>query len=198
MQPPTETTPPARGDEAELYRRHHGTLRRAVAHAVNAPQELIEGACQTAWAILLRTQPDRYAIFAWLRVVAIHEAYRLKAIERRETRLASLRADQRNDEDLVADPAHARRRARRPGSRNPLDRARAHAPSSSPHRSFPSSRALSAIHRACSRVSRHSHKARATSLARISCCSAFRRLCSRSATRCRCRYLTFPPSLMVR
>jgi hypothetical protein len=104
MQPPTETTPPARGDEAELYRRHHGTLRRAVAHAVNAPQELIEGACQTAWAILLRTQPDRYAIFAWLRVVAIHEAYRLKAIERRETRLASLRADQRNDEDLVADP----------------------------------------------------------------------------------------------
>ena len=104
MQPPTETTPPARGDEAELYRRHHRNLNRAVAHAVNAPRELIEDACQTAWAILLRTQPDRYAIFAWLRVVAIHEAYRLKAIERRETRLASLRADHRNDEDLVADP----------------------------------------------------------------------------------------------
>ena len=104
MQPPTETTLPARGDEAELYRRHHRNLHRAVAHAVNAPRELIEDACQTAWAILLRTQPDRYAIFAWLRVVAIHEAYRLKAIERRETRLASLRADHRNDEDLVADP----------------------------------------------------------------------------------------------
>ena len=104
MQPPTETAPPARGDEADLYRRHHHDLQRAVAHAVNAPRELIEDACQTAWAILLRTQPDRYAIFAWLRVVAIHEAYRLKAIERRDMRLASLRADRRNDEDLIADP----------------------------------------------------------------------------------------------
>jgi len=77
MQPPTETTPPARGDETELYRRHHHDLHHAVAHAVNAPRELIEDACQTAWAILLRTQPDRHAIFAWLRVVAVHEAYRL-------------------------------------------------------------------------------------------------------------------------
>ena len=105
MQPPTETTPPARGDEADLYRRHHHHhLHRAVARAVNAPRELIEDACQTAWAILLRTQPDRYAIFAWLRVVAIHEAYRLAAIERRTTRLASPRADHRDDEDLIADP----------------------------------------------------------------------------------------------
>jgi DNA-directed RNA polymerase specialized sigma24 family protein len=103
MQPRTETTPPAHGDEAELYRRHHRELRRAVAHAVNAPRELIEDACQTAWAILLRTQPDRRSIFAWLRVVAIHEAYRLAAIERRETRLPSRRVD-RDGEDLVADP----------------------------------------------------------------------------------------------
>jgi DNA-directed RNA polymerase specialized sigma24 family protein len=104
MQPPTETTPQARGDEAELYRRHHRDLHRAVAHAVNAPRELIEDACQTAWTILLRNQPDRHAIFAWLRVVAIHEAYRLSAIERRETRLARLRADDRDGEDLIADP----------------------------------------------------------------------------------------------
>ena len=104
MQPPTETTPPPHGDEAELFRRHHRNLQRAVANAVNAPRELIEDACQTAWAILVRTQPDGYAIFAWLRVVAIHEAYRLKAIERRETRLARLRADHPNGEDLVADP----------------------------------------------------------------------------------------------
>ena len=90
MQPPTETEPPARGDEAELYRRHHRNLERAVAHAVNASRELIEEACQTAWAILLRTQPDRYAIFAWLRVVAIHEAYRLSAIERRELHLEDI------------------------------------------------------------------------------------------------------------
>jgi hypothetical protein len=104
MQPPTETTPPARGDEADLYRRHHRHLHRAVAHAVNAPRELIEDACQTAWAILLRTQPDRHTIFAWLRVVAIHEAYRLSTIERRTTRLASRRADHRDGEDLIADP----------------------------------------------------------------------------------------------
>src|SRR3954452_1843007 len=108
MQPPTELPraerlqrPGPRGDEDELYRLHHHDLHRAVAHAVNAPRELIEDACQTAWTILLRTQPDRHTIFAWLRVVAIHEAYRLSAIERRTTRLASLRADHRDGEDLI-------------------------------------------------------------------------------------------------
>jgi len=79
----TATTLPApRGDEDRLYRRHHGNLERAVARAVNAPRELIEDACQTAWTIMLRSQPDRTAIFAWLRVVAIHEAYRLSAADR--------------------------------------------------------------------------------------------------------------------
>ena len=58
-------------------RLHHRDLQRAVAHAVHARRELIGDACQTAWAILLRTQPERYAIVRWLRVVAIHEAYRL-------------------------------------------------------------------------------------------------------------------------
>jgi hypothetical protein len=48
-----------------------------VARAVRAPNDLIEDACQTAWAILLRAQGDRCAMTAWLRVVAIHEAYRL-------------------------------------------------------------------------------------------------------------------------
>jgi DNA-directed RNA polymerase specialized sigma24 family protein len=79
-----------RGDEDHLYRRHHGNLQRAVARAVNAPRELIEDACQVAWTIMLRSQPDRTAIFAWLRVVAIHEAYRLSAIERRELRVGDL------------------------------------------------------------------------------------------------------------
>jgi len=80
----TATSTPAapRGDEDHLYRRHHGNLERAVARAVNAPRELIEDACQSAWTIMLRSQPDRTAIFAWLRVVAIHEAYRLAAAER--------------------------------------------------------------------------------------------------------------------
>jgi DNA-directed RNA polymerase specialized sigma24 family protein len=79
MQPPTEPRGPSplRGDEEDLYRRHDHELRRTVARAVYAPPELIEDACQNAWAILLRCQPRRSTVFAWLRVVAIHEAYRL-------------------------------------------------------------------------------------------------------------------------
>jgi DNA-directed RNA polymerase specialized sigma24 family protein len=61
---------------------HHRNLQRAVARVVNARRELIEDACQTAWTIMLRRQPARTTIFAWLRVVAIHEAYRLSAAER--------------------------------------------------------------------------------------------------------------------
>ena len=69
-----------------------------------APRELIEDACQTAWAIFMRAQPERHAIFAWLRVVAIHEAYRLSAIERRDTRLDCLRAQEGDWHDVIADP----------------------------------------------------------------------------------------------
>jgi DNA-directed RNA polymerase specialized sigma24 family protein len=108
MQPPTEPTPTAapvpRGDEDRLYRQHHRELHRVVAHAVRAPRELIEDACQTAWANLLRTQPDRYAIFAWLRVVAIHEAYRLAAIDRRARHLERLNIDEHDWQELIADP----------------------------------------------------------------------------------------------
>lgn len=63
-------TPGLRGDEDELYRRHHHDLERAVANAVHAPRELIEDACQNAWAIMLRAQPDRTSILGWLYVVA--------------------------------------------------------------------------------------------------------------------------------
>lgn len=88
MQPPTHrTTPPARGDEADLYRRHHRDLERAVARSVRAPHELIEDACQMAWTTLICTQPERHSTFAWLRRVAINEAYRLSDIDRRNARL---------------------------------------------------------------------------------------------------------------
>jgi RNA polymerase sigma factor (sigma-70 family) len=103
MQPRTEQRP-ARGDEDQLYRLHHRDLRRAVAHVVCAPRELIEDACQAAWTALLVTQPDRYAIFAWLRVVAIHEAYRLSAIDRRDARLERLRPEDGDWHDVMADP----------------------------------------------------------------------------------------------
>jgi DNA-directed RNA polymerase specialized sigma24 family protein len=112
MQPPTEHHPtvprrPAhgpRGDEGDLYGRHHRDLERSVARVVNAPRQLIEDACQTAWAILLRSQPERYAIFAWLRVVAIHEAYRLSAIDRRDAHLEHFASDDGNWHELIADP----------------------------------------------------------------------------------------------
>jgi DNA-directed RNA polymerase specialized sigma24 family protein len=97
MQPRTESTPAVRrdrsspcGDEGELYRRHHRDLHRAVAHTVNAPRELIEDACQSAWAILLRAQPERTSIFGWLYVVATREALRLCERERRHNHLEAM------------------------------------------------------------------------------------------------------------
>jgi DNA-directed RNA polymerase specialized sigma24 family protein len=82
----------SRDDADELYRRHHRALQRAVASAVRAPNELIEDACQTAWTILLQAHPEGRCAFAWLRAVAIHEALRLVAIDRRQATLAYLRS----------------------------------------------------------------------------------------------------------
>ena len=105
MQPPADTPRPRRrGDEEELYRRHHRELHRAVSRAVRAPREIIEDACQTAWAIFLRRQPERDAVFVWLRVVAVHEAYRLSAIDRRDARLERLRSEDGAWQEVMADP----------------------------------------------------------------------------------------------
>lgn len=67
-----------RGDEAELFSQHHERLERTVASAVTAPHQVIEDACAFAWLQLLRTEPEREAIFAWLKAVAIREAIRLQ------------------------------------------------------------------------------------------------------------------------
>ena len=75
----------SRGEAAELYRRHHRNLQRAVSDAVNAPRELIEDACQNAWTILLRAKPTCMSTFVWLYGVATCEAYRLCEAERRHT-----------------------------------------------------------------------------------------------------------------
>ena len=104
MQPPTEPRQAAlRGDEDALYRRYHRELHRAVASVVRAPRELIEDACQTAWTILLRRQPDRCSVFGWLKVVAIHEAYRLSTIDWREARLERLREADGDWNEITAD-----------------------------------------------------------------------------------------------
>jgi DNA-directed RNA polymerase specialized sigma24 family protein len=67
----------SRHEVGDLYRRHHRELQRAVAGTVNAPPELIEDACHNAWAIMLQSVPRRRTWLPWLRVVAVHEAYRL-------------------------------------------------------------------------------------------------------------------------
>jgi hypothetical protein len=56
-----------------------------------------------AWAVLLRRQPERDAVFAWLRVVAVHEAYRLSAIDRRDARLERLRLEDGDWQEVIAD-----------------------------------------------------------------------------------------------
>ncbi|MGZ6572354.1 MAG: RNA polymerase sigma factor [Solirubrobacteraceae bacterium] len=105
MQPPTDTPPrkPPRDADA-LYRTHHRELHHAVAQVVRGPHELIEDACQTAWATLLRAEPNQDTVFAWLRVVAIHEAYRLSAIDRRDARLERLGRENCDWQEVIADP----------------------------------------------------------------------------------------------
>lgn len=81
----TRTLVALRGDEESLYREHHRHLVLAVRRQVNLPVDLIEDACQAAWTILLRRQPDRSpTLFAWVRTVAIHEAYALSRVHLRE------------------------------------------------------------------------------------------------------------------
>jgi DNA-directed RNA polymerase specialized sigma24 family protein len=71
-------------DIAQLYRRHRRNLERAVAAAVRAPREVVEDACQNAWTIMLRSPPYRDTWFAWLRVVAIRQAWEQCARSRNE------------------------------------------------------------------------------------------------------------------
>lgn len=101
------TTPGAqRGDEADLYRLHQRKLVRAVGAIVNAPEALVEDACQSAWTILLRRQPDRGpTLFAWLRTVAVHEAYRLSGEDRRDARLEDLGGDESWESTLSDGPS---------------------------------------------------------------------------------------------
>lgn len=102
------TSAPARlrGDEGELFARHHAALLRAVRRAVRAADALIEDACANAWTILLRRQPERGdTLFGWLRTVAVHEAYRLSGEQRRTTSVEHLGpAGGEGFDAVVADP----------------------------------------------------------------------------------------------
>ena len=78
---------PLHGDEGTLYDRHHDVLWHRVRRHIHGPDALIDDACQQAWLILLRAQPERETVLAWLTTVAIREAYRLSDREWRELSL---------------------------------------------------------------------------------------------------------------
>jgi RNA polymerase sigma factor (sigma-70 family) len=81
----TDRLAAAQGDEERLYRDHHRRLVSSVSWAVEADPALIEDACARAWEQLIRHQPQRTErIFAWLRTVAIREAWALARREQRE------------------------------------------------------------------------------------------------------------------
>lgn len=75
--------PPLRGDEQGLFVNLSRRLVRSVGRAVSAPETVVEEACAFAWQRLVECQPRRSErIFAWLRTVAIREAWRLARRER--------------------------------------------------------------------------------------------------------------------
>ena len=89
------------GDETELFERYAKRLVRVTRSVVDAPHHVIEEACSIAWLQLIRTQPERGAVFAWLRVVASREALRLLGRDRREASLDEVARDEVRD--LLAD-----------------------------------------------------------------------------------------------
>jgi hypothetical protein len=75
----------ADAETAALYRRYERRLRAWLGGRVTAPPPLVEDACASAWLILVAKRPvcgER--IFGWLCTTALHEAYRLLRLDRRE------------------------------------------------------------------------------------------------------------------
>jgi DNA-directed RNA polymerase specialized sigma24 family protein len=72
---------------AAFYRAHAERLQRAVRRRVHrVGEEVIEDACHTAWATLLRRPDiplDAHGL-GWLSTVAVHEAWRLASIAREQ------------------------------------------------------------------------------------------------------------------
>ena len=74
-----------RGDEAELFERYYERLKGATTRMVRTTPENVEDACAYAFVALMRSQPRRETLFAWLKVVARNEAVRLDQRERTRT-----------------------------------------------------------------------------------------------------------------
>jgi RNA polymerase sigma factor (sigma-70 family) len=82
----------ARLDVLSLYLEFGGSLVRIVGRSVEAPEGVVEDACQAAWMRLLRDpgRLTRAAAYTWLIKTALHEACRLT---RRGCRDASLEGE---------------------------------------------------------------------------------------------------------
>jgi RNA polymerase sigma factor (sigma-70 family) len=74
---------PLQGDEDALFEALAQDLVHIVRRLVNTDPATIEDACQFAWLQLLRCQPSRETVRAWLITVARNEAIRLDRIRRR-------------------------------------------------------------------------------------------------------------------
>jgi DNA-directed RNA polymerase specialized sigma24 family protein len=82
MAPTTNGPVALQGDEEQLYRDLARKLRTIVSTRVNTTDEVIDDACSFAWMQLVRFQPRRSTVFAWLRTVAVREAVRLDRKQR--------------------------------------------------------------------------------------------------------------------
>ena len=81
---------PADGGElGELYRSLAKSLERIVRSRVQAPEPVIEEACQFAWSRLVyhRARVHEQTAMAWLVTTAIHEAFKLLHRSRRDVSL---------------------------------------------------------------------------------------------------------------
>ena len=81
------SSPAPCGDEAQIFTSHHATLRARVSRHVHTSASNVDDACSFAWLQLLRRQPRRATVLEWLTTVAIHEALRLDATDRRRAPL---------------------------------------------------------------------------------------------------------------
>src|SRR3954469_6713224 len=78
----TRDLPPARGDEAQLFRAYSDELLRTLARGVTTQStQTIEDACAFAWAKFMENQPDRDRNWrGWLFRVAQRQAWALSRI----------------------------------------------------------------------------------------------------------------------
>src|SRR4051794_15292379 len=76
------SAPPLGGDEEEMLSQYADRLIRDTSARMRTSRANIEDACAFAWSQLIRTQPERDSVLAWLRTVAFHQVLRLQETQR--------------------------------------------------------------------------------------------------------------------